>query len=315
MNTLLLDTIAQSHRGTTAYVRPGQNIEAEVSDFYEKISTPVLANLQPRFGFAPCPRRLSRPVARSLCREPTRPGGTLSGWRQRRALTITGQVNGADCNASRTAIFRLRESGGDSFIARLWATRRVGYLLGQIRLHGEDQELVDEIVDLAVRHGIITPYTSFLVQEDDILSPRVRADVAREQYGNMSAPAATQDLDRGGAGPMAAAQEPGIGGGAESGAAAVDRSIGEEKLRKAETAPEAVSDEIKTVGEKSFLLKNGIWTDTTFNPDAMSPRRIVFGSDDYFALIVAHPDWGRHFSVGRQVIVVLDGQAYQVVEE
>src|SRR5207253_8994031 len=58
------------------------------------------------------------------------------------------------------------ERGDNSFLARLWATRRVGYLLEQIRLNGENKELRDEIIQLGTRYGIVTPYTSFLVTED-----------------------------------------------------------------------------------------------------------------------------------------------------
>jgi Ca-activated chloride channel family protein len=49
-----------------------------------------------------------------------------------------------------------------AFIPRLWATRRVGWLLDEIRLHGESKELKDEVVELARKHGIVTPYTAYL---------------------------------------------------------------------------------------------------------------------------------------------------------
>ena len=71
--------------------------------------------------------------------------------------------------------------GGEEFIARLWATRKIGYLLQQIRLHGEERELVDEIVDLSIRYGIITPYTSFLVEETErALREEGRAQIVEE---------------------------------------------------------------------------------------------------------------------------------------
>jgi len=50
VNTVLLDTLAQSHRGASAYVRPGQSIEEEVSAFYAKVSSPLLADLHLDFG-------------------------------------------------------------------------------------------------------------------------------------------------------------------------------------------------------------------------------------------------------------------------
>src|SRR5262249_1176057 len=45
--------------------------------------------------------------------------------------------------------------------------RRVGYLLDEIRLHGENSELRDEVTELARKYGIVTPYTAYLIIEDE----------------------------------------------------------------------------------------------------------------------------------------------------
>ena len=71
---------------------------------------------------------------------------------------------------------------------------------------------------------------------------------------------------------------------------------------------------VKYVGDKTFVLHEGVWTDTTFDPDKMEPVPVSFGSDDYFALVAARPEWGRYFALGDHVIVVLDGTAYEVRE-
>ena len=39
-----------------------------------------------------------------------------------------------------------------------------------------------------------------------------------------------------------------------------------------------------------------------------------FGSDDYFALLAARPEWGKYFALGEKMIVLLDGVAYRVAE-
>ncbi|MBW2503350.1 MAG: hypothetical protein JRE16_02145, partial [Deltaproteobacteria bacterium] len=52
------------------------------------------------------------------------------------------------------------------FIPKLWATRKIGYLLDQIRLHGEDTELREAVVQLSTDFGIVTPYTSFLITDE-----------------------------------------------------------------------------------------------------------------------------------------------------
>ncbi|MEN8197948.1 MAG: hypothetical protein ABFS30_15770, partial [Pseudomonadota bacterium] len=81
-----------------------------------------------------------------------------------------------------------RPSQGADFIPRLWATRKIGYLLNQIRLHGENREAIDEIVNLSVRYGIITPYTSFLVEEPEMaLSREGRDMIAQEEFAEAEA--------------------------------------------------------------------------------------------------------------------------------
>ncbi len=296
VNTTLLDTITQGHRGAAGYVRPGQDIEAEVSDFYRKVSTPVLSDLKLDFGGVrvtdvypdPLPDLFAGSQLVLVGRY--RSDGEGSGGK----VTLSGKVNGQ----TQTFTYEdasFREQGGESFIARLWATRRIGYLLSQIRLHGErseDRELVDEIVDLAVRYGIVTPYTSFLVQEDvDVLSPTARSRIANEAYAAQQAAPA----------PMA-------------GAAAVDRSMDEAGLRKAETVMGTEQAEVKAVSDKTFVLRNGVWIDTTFDAGKMTPQKIGFGSDTYFQFVSAHPEWGAYFALGRQVVVVLDGRAYEIAE-
>ena len=42
----------------------------------------------------------------------------------------------------------------------------MGFLLEEIRHHGENGELKEEVTQLAKQYGIVTPYTSYLVTED-----------------------------------------------------------------------------------------------------------------------------------------------------
>jgi Ca-activated chloride channel family protein len=62
---------------------------------------------------------------------------------------------------------------GKDFVEPLWARRKVGFILDQIRVNGEKKELIDEVVALAKRYGIATPYTSHLVVPDGVM-PVVR---------------------------------------------------------------------------------------------------------------------------------------------
>jgi Ca-activated chloride channel family protein len=306
VNTTLLDTIAQNHRGASGYVRPEEAIDEKVSAFYAKVSTPLLANLAVDFGRTDVTDVYPYPLPDLFAGTQLVVVGRYHDGGDT-ALTLQGEVNGKAQKFEYDSVSFHRD-GGDEFIARLWATRKIGYLLQQIRLHGEDDELVNEIVDLSVRYGIITPYTSFLVEEtEQALREEGRADIVEKVVVQATAS------------PLPA-----------SGAQAVERSAGEQALSGAgaPAAPYlppgmsgAVTDEygnevipVQYVGDKTFVLNSGVWTDTTFDPDKMAPVPVSFGSDDYFALVAAHPDWGRYLALGDHVIVLLDGTAYEVRE-
>jgi hypothetical protein len=102
---------------------------------------------------------------------------------------------------------------------------------------------------------------------------------------------------------------------APSGKAAVDEALRQSELERSGTAMGATGDVVKVVRDKTFVLREGVWIDTTFDVERMAPKRVGFLTDDYFALVAARPDWGAYLSVGERVLVVLDGQAYQVVQE
>jgi Ca-activated chloride channel family protein len=299
VNTVLLDTIAQNQRGASGYVRPEEAIDEKVSAFYAKVSTPLLADLNLDFGDIDVSDLYPYPLPDLFAGTQLvvvgryRDGGATT-------LTLSGEVNGQRQTFNFEDV-RFQETGGEEFIARLWATRKIGYLLQEIRLHGEEKELVDEIVELSVRYGIITPYTSFLVEETErALSEEGRQGIAQDVQATAAPAPAT-------------------------GEEAVGRSADEKALSEAEApaAPQGlgggetdqygnVVSPVQYVGDKTFILHEGAWTDTTFDPDKMTPVPVSFGSDDYFALIAAHPEWGRYFALGEHVIVVLDGVAYEV---
>jgi Ca-activated chloride channel family protein len=82
------------------------------------------------------------------------------------AIRLKGEVNGKPQEYVFEGTFP-PVNADNEFVPRLWATRRVGHLLDEIRLRGEDAELKQEVVRLGKEYGIMTPYTSYLVLEDD----------------------------------------------------------------------------------------------------------------------------------------------------
>ncbi|MFN2220302.1 MAG: hypothetical protein ACK2UA_16970, partial [Anaerolineae bacterium] len=304
VNTALLDTIAVNHRGASGYVRPEEAIDEKVSAFYAKVSTPLLADIEIDFGGINVEDVYPYPLPDLFAGTQLVVVGRYADGGDAE-ITLSGEVNGR-AQTFRYEDVRFEQSGGDEFIARLWATRKIGYLLQQIRLNGEEAELVDEIVDLSIRYGIITPYTSFLVEETEM----ALREAGRDQIVETVVEQVEVEV---------------------SGEAAVDRSVQEKFLSEAAApamAPTMIpgiagapTDEwgyavnpIRYAGDKTFVLHEGIWTDTAFDPDKMETVPVSFGSDNYFALIQARPEWGRYFALGDHVIVVVEDTAYEVRE-
>ena len=294
VDTILLDTLAEQNHGASSYVRPDDPIDEAVSGFYAKVSTPVLSDIQLDFGEITASDMYPSPLPDLfaggqlvLAGRYSNSGGTT--------IRLTGTVNGEAQAFTYVDQFFLG-SGGNEFIPRLWATRKIGYLLNQIRLHGENKELIDQIVKLSIRYGIVTPYTSYLVTETDAaLTEEGRSRIVQDQYAQaLSATAAP------------------------SGADAVNKAQEQSALAGA-SAPEAPQGEaanvVKVVGARTFVFSNGAWIDTGFDPSTMRAAPVGFASDDYFSLLAARPELAPAFALGSRVIALAnDGAAYEVVE-
>ncbi|MER3439159.1 MAG: hypothetical protein C4346_17090 [Chloroflexota bacterium] len=72
---------------------------------------------------------------------------------------------------------------------------------------------------------------------------------------------------------------------------------------------------MRTIGNRAFVLQDGVWIETTFDPSVMSAVKVQFGSDDYFRLLDLRPDLGEAFALGERVIAVSGGVAFEVTVE
>ena len=333
LNVALLDRIAGASRGYPAYVRPGSEIEQTISAFFRKVSNPVLANLRLSFGGVkvkdvypgqlPDLSRGSQIVA----------FGRYDG-RGEVAVKLTGTIENRERESSYDASFPQAGSGND-FLPQLWARRKIGYLLDQIRLHGDDKELVDEVVRLSTEYGIATPYTSYLVLENDqaykdhaimrgaaldsLARSRVLSDAPAEAglgWGRDAAEGA-EEMDE--MLSVISGPVPGtpMGRREKAGEAiAVGNMLRELKRSGALSAESSVATEakFKRVGSRSFVLFRGAYIDRAYRED-MEELRIKWGSDAYFALVAGMPELRPCLALGRTTVIVVDGKALIVAEE
>ncbi|HEY43985.1 MAG TPA: VWA domain-containing protein, partial [Anaerolineae bacterium] len=291
VDTFLLDTLAKDHHGATTYVSPGQAIDETVSGFYAKVSTPVLTDLELDFGeiiaYDTYPEPLPDLFAGSqlVLVGRYRESGTTT-------IRLSGEVEG-QVQSIEYLRQRFRSVGGPEFLPRLWATRKIGALLNQVRLKGPEEELVDQIVKLSIRYGIVTPYTSYLVTEPMALSREAQEGIANEAYSRMlGTPTIVSGQD------------------------AVERAAAESAISDA-AVPMAISgdaaDIVRLAGARTFRLVDGVWIDTAYDPDTMSTKKVPFLSEDYFELADARSEFGDAFALGERVIILMGDIAYEVV--
>ncbi|MGC9529812.1 MAG: VIT domain-containing protein [Candidatus Bipolaricaulaceae bacterium] len=164
VDTHLLDLLAERSRGSSTYVLPGEDLEYTLASFYERIAEPALSELtlevQGVDVWDMYPQTLPDLFYGSQMVLVGRYHGVGPA-----TVTLTGQRGGGKEVFSYNYVFPEQAAEAD-FLPRLWAARKIGHLLNRVRLQGESEELVAQIVELGTRYGVATPYTSFLVEEE-----------------------------------------------------------------------------------------------------------------------------------------------------
>ncbi|HJT32772.1 MAG TPA: VIT domain-containing protein [Pirellulales bacterium] len=348
VNSRLLDKLARQNFGQSEYVRPDENIEERVSRLYQKIEAPVMTDVAIRFAIDALPAEAGEAVNRVYPRQVLdlfegeqlvlvgryRKPGTAK-------VTVKGSVGGKQQSFDFPAEL-VAESKDETFafVEKLWAVRRVGEIIDELDLKGRNDELIKELVELSTRHGIMTPYTSFLADENvSLQSLALNADRAKDRLSqldetsgyrafyqrsvkgelqqakfadnarlpSLAVPTAREAKPASAAG-RAGGRGASFGGlqtaGGPAGAPAVaDQELGGE-----------IAEAVRNIGAKSFYRRGRQWVDSTVTEDQQkNAQRVTQFSDDYFQLADRH---GRKLSqylvFDEPVLVELEGQAYLI---
>ena len=329
VDTHLLDDMANLGGGVSEYVRPEEDIAAKVAAFANKASQPVLVGLELKVPGEKVqlvnllPRALPDLYAGSqlvLLGRYTGDGDA--------AFELSGRVNGKVEKFIYESKFAAAESKG-GFIELLWAQRRIGFLLDQIRLHGETKELVDDVIRLSKEYGIQTPYTSQLILEDGVHptgslpAPKPefrglaggtgkeeaekRLDAIRKSAPAVppaaEAPAAMRPQDRAAA---EAADNFALRFKDKDGKAGVDVARRLRELKEAEHAGAPGAAAFRKAAGTRFVLYRGLWVDERFQADA-AVTSVKFASEAYFRLLEKAPVLVEAFQLGTDVVYVTAG--------
>lgn len=295
VNTYLLDRLAVEGRGSASYVAPDADVSDAVGSVLTKLSRPALVDL----------RIVSSPV-RFLDQAPamlpdlffgeelvmlTRYRGTGTG-----PVVIEGTRNGHRERFEIRGSF-LRHEDDNRYVPQLWAARRIGELTRQLRIEGSSTELIAQIRDLGLRHGILTEYTSYLVQEPGMLANRLEGGVpataaapaAREQTGRVAFDAAKSSASMSGSATLAEAES-----------AVRQRSA--QLSERRDGGGRGASSELRRGGGRMFTLRAGVFTDVNHH-DSLRVTTIAPFSRAYFDLVTARPALREALAVGTPVLV------------
>ncbi len=308
VNTQFLDRLAEQCRGARDYVAPEEKIEAKVGALFEKVSNPVLADVAVELGGVKVkdvyPKRMPDLFkGQQVVVFGRYEGGGAAG------LKLSGSAGG-EKKEFRYDVHLAAADPKNDFIPRLWAARKVAFLVDSIRMGGAaSKEVIDEIIALGKKHGIVTPYTSFLITEEDgapgemglRAEEKLRrlADDAAKSGGRHGAPAAP--AARGASGDLKGDRDAENAEGAERGLSGATKSEGGGR-------------QAKMVGTKTFILREGVWTDLTYDP-AMKDKivKVEFMSEEYLKLAAADADLAKWLGAGERVLVVLADKVLEVV--
>ena len=349
VNTTFLDTLAQQNRGVGDYFRDGAEMERRLSSFYDRVAYPLLTDLSLALpgisSFDTYPRDLGHLYrgAQLLVVGRYRNDGASH-------VTLTGKLSSEPTPRAFAfdVSFPATEAQND-FLPRLWATRKIGYLLDEIRLHGERAELRDECVALSRRFGIVTPYTSYLVAPDSemqginvpVLSQRAPDTTGTQlslQNRSRNAPqpsaapseseSASQDFAAFDSARVASAPPRTMAGGDSTGGAPAAQSVAPSggmgdggrrlstRLRTMREAERSGVDDAVTarfVAGRTFTRSGTGWTDARYRP-GMRTLRIRAMSAAYFALLRARPGVASALALGDRVTVAIDGERAVIVD-
>ena len=328
VNTHLLDRIVETTRAASQYVLPGEDLEIKLANFYGKIASPVLANLELTVeGDVRLSKLHPTPLPDLFKGEQLVVLGRYTGT-GRATVTLAGTVAGEQRRFTLTKSFP-EQDGRREFLPRLWAARRVGFLLDQIRLHGESQEVRDEAATLARRYGIVTPYTSWLILEDegrrnvaatDRTLQALEADrEARAQAGRMYAAARESESGAAAVGDAQAydtlRRAEKLAAPAAANAKSWRGQAGEEASRSAAVQRAVDSQQTQNVAGRTFYANAGQWIDARVQERPTAKReKIPFGSEAYFALLDRDPSVAQWLALGRNVVVLVGDTIVEVVE-
>ena len=335
VNSRLLDKLVRENFGQSEYVKPDEDIEDRVSKLYNRIESPVMTDVQIAFDFDEIKTEEGKPVSRVY------PQGSFDLFAGEQLVVVgrykkfgtakvvvTGSVGSKKQKLDFPAKFvKKSKDETHAFIEKLWAVRRVGEILDELDLKGKNDELVTELVKLSKRHGILTPYTSFMADDtgrvDDLATNVRRAGERLSALDRASGAGGflqrSLKSDFRSAARAPAASEP-AGRPLMNAFSRQDGSVERAKAEGLDFAEdvaneaEAAFEKLRNVGNRTFYWREGRWLDSKVTKaQEQNVTRIKQFSNDYFELASRHgKKMSQYMVFDEPVLIHLEDRAYLI---
>lgn len=318
VNAHFLDKLAQQSKGDADYVRPKESIEVKVSSFFAKVSEPVLSDVQVTVNGVKVSDIYPKETPDLFRGSEIIILGRYSG-----SGDVTIELSGVSQGSRK--VFKVAgalpaQTESHDFIPQLWASRKIGYLLDEIRLHSSD-ELIKEVIRLSKEYGIPTEYTSFLADDRKltyadghalkVVGDRMRAarEVQTGSYGvaqSANSRVMAKQANAPASVPMDAygktdAQVLGI--------YAPNRRAGGSYYDSNDRL--VVVANVQNVAKRTFYQRGQFWEDVLVKPDQKFVQVKQF-SDAHFKLIALLPKVAQYSTLGNVRVVLENGQGIEI---
>jgi len=324
INTHLLDKITELTNSFRTYITPEEDIEIKISNFYKKIQSPVLSDVSLKFEGVKISNIFPKKIPDLFSGSSLNILGQYESFGKSKVI-VEGKFKKKSVAFEYDLNF-LESNDKDEAIPSLWAARKIGFLLDQIRLHGEEKELIDEITLLARKYGIITPYTSYLILEDETtrvnrseLIDRYQTVPNVKKYREEMRENSKKDFEK-----MKSEK---------SGADSVNHSRELQALNEASNSNETKQgtarlnykddkgkevnpvNQVKNINGRAFYQNGSSWVDSNIQTSKnINTIKVQFGSPKYFELLEKFPKISKYLYLGTNVIFVYEKSIYEIYE-
>ncbi len=351
VNSKLMNRLSQECFGQTFFVEPEQDIEDSVSALYDRLGQPSLTDVRWEIVSEEGKDRgkladvYPSHLPDLFSGDQTSIVGRFRGSHEA-TLIVTGKIGDKSVKYEQTLDLGSARSRADGrFIATLWASRRAAAIIDEMDLEGRKESLMQELLELSKKYGILTQYTAFLAEEPNANMPLAEQELLlerrlsslelqsglqafrqRQNTTELSKASNAAEADRlqsfggGGSGAgLADATQPrsatlGAGGGRPGLGGAGGGQPGLGGLAPASGPAKVATNPIRRSGEHAYFLRDGKWIDSSLGekiPEKVT--KVERFSDEYFKLLEKYSDaLGSIVDVDEPIIVKLGDSVYEI---